>query len=248
MTRTPFSALSLARPRFRRFQPPIEIDVLLDVDGGQHRTGVEAGPRAAKLYRAIATSPGLKPGGLHAYDGHIHDSDLAARTRKCEEAFAPVAVLRQELIAAGLPVPRVVAGGTPTFPMHAKREDVECSPGTCVLWDFGYATHFPDLDFLPAAVLLARVVSKPGTNRLCLDLGHKAVASEMPQPRVQFLNLPEAMVVAHNEEHLVVEAPNTADVTSAIACMRFRGMSVRPSRFTPRSWLSGPAGRRSGGR
>jgi D-serine deaminase-like pyridoxal phosphate-dependent protein len=184
---------------------PQSLDVLLDIDCGQGRTGVPLGPKAVELYRLIALLPGLKPGGLHAYDGHIHDSDLAVRTKNCEAAFAPVNALRQELINAGLPVPRVVAGGTPTFPMHSKRGDVECSPGTCVFWDAGYGAKFSDLDFLLAAVLLTRVVSKPGANRLCLDLGHKAVASEMPHPRVQFPNLTDAKFVAHNEEHLVVE-------------------------------------------
>jgi D-serine deaminase-like pyridoxal phosphate-dependent protein len=74
-----------------------------------------------------------------------------------------------------------------------------------VLWDFGYSTKFLDLDFLHAAVVLTRVVSKPGANRLCLDLGHKAIAAENPPPRVQFLNLPDATAIAHSEEHLVIE-------------------------------------------
>ena len=99
-----------------------------------------------------------------------------------------------------------MAGGTPTFPIHAQNDSFECSPGTCVLWDFGYAEKFADLEFLIAAVVLTRVVSKPGANRLCLDLGHKAIASENPPPRVQFLNLPDATAISHSEEHLVVES------------------------------------------
>ena len=181
------------------------IDVLLDLDCGQHRTGVSPGPKAVELYRLIGSLPGLKPGGLHAYDGHIHDADVTVRAKNCDAAFVPVAALCQELLQARLPVPRVVAGGTPTFPMHARRGDVECSPGTCVFWDASYAGKFADLDFLPAALVLTRVISKPGANRLCLDLGHKSIASEMSHPRVQFLNLPEAKAVAHSEEHLVVE-------------------------------------------
>jgi D-threonine aldolase len=149
--------------------------------------------------------PGLKPGGLHVYDGHITDPDLAVRTAACHTAYAPVLALRDQLTRAGLPVPRVVAGGTPTFPVFARRADVECSPGTCVFWDAGYASKLPDLDFLPAALVLTRVISKPGPNRLCLDLGHKAIASEMPHPRVRFLNLEDARTVLHSEEHMVVE-------------------------------------------
>ena len=184
---------------------PTPLEVLLDVDCGQHRTGIEPGAKAMELYRLIASSPGLKPGGLHVYDGHIHEPDLAKRIAMCEAAFAPVKVFCDELRAAGLVVPRVVAGGTPTFPIHARNESFECSPGTCVLWDFGYAEKFSDMDFLIAALVLTRVVSKPGVNRLCLDLGHKAIAAENPPPRVKFLDIPEALAISHSEEHLVIE-------------------------------------------
>jgi len=74
-----------------------------------------------------------------------------------------------------------------------------------VFWDAGYASKLPDLEFLPAALVLTRVISKPGKNRLCLDLGHKAIASEMAPPRVQLLGLEDAKAVSHSEEHLVVE-------------------------------------------
>jgi len=181
------------------------VEVLLDLDIGQHRTGINPDKSALDLYRLIASLPALTPGGLHAYDGHIHNTDVTERTAACEAAYAPVEVLRRQIEHAGLPVPRIVAGGTPTFPMHARREGVECSPGTCVFWDAGYAQTLADLDFLPAAVLLSRVVSKPAANHLCLDLGHKAVASEMPHPRVVFLELTDAKPVMHSEEHLVVE-------------------------------------------
>jgi len=189
----------------------LSLELLLDIDCGQHRCGVEAGPQALELYRLIASLPGLRPGGLHVYDGHIHDADLAARTRNCEAAIAPALALREQLVAAGLPVPRLVAGGTPTFPIHARRTDVECSPGTCVFWDAGYSTKLPDMDFLVAAALLTRVISKPGSNRLCLDLGHKALASEMPHPRALFPQLPDAKAVTHSEEHLVIETSRAAD-------------------------------------
>jgi D-serine deaminase-like pyridoxal phosphate-dependent protein len=159
----------------------------------------------------MAAFPGVRAGGLHAYDGHLHQRDAAERAAACERAYAPVEKLRAELVAAGLSVPRVVAGGTPTFPFHARRAGVECSPGTCVLWDAGYAANHSDLDFLPAATLLTRVISRPARHRLCLDLGHKAVASEMPHPRVIFPALPNARAVAHNEEHLVLETDNAGD-------------------------------------
>jgi D-serine deaminase-like pyridoxal phosphate-dependent protein len=189
----------------------LTLDLFLDIDCGMHRSGVAPGPHAVALYRLIASLPGLAPAGLHAYDGHIRDSDLEARARSCNEAFGPVQALRVELLGSGLPVPAVVAGGSPTFPIHARRPDVECSPGTAVFWDLGYTRSLPDLAFLPAALLLTRVISKPGPNLLCVDLGHKAVASEGPHPRVALLDLPDTRAVGHSEEHLTLETPRAAE-------------------------------------
>lgn len=187
-----------------------KLEVLLDLDVGQHRTGLTPDAKAVELYRLTGSLPGIMPGGLHAYDGHIGDSDPAARAVACKAALEPVLALRRQLTAADLPVPRLVAGGTPTFPIHARESDRECSPGTCVFWDASYAARFADMPFVPAALVLTRVVSKPGHNLLCLDLGHKAIASEMPHPRVEFLNLEDANFVTHSEEHLVVETPRAA--------------------------------------
>lgn len=214
--KTKFSAIADDAEALRNLSDAIAgaglvLEVLLDIDCGMHRSGVAPGPQAGELYHLIGTLPGLKPGGFHAYDGQIHDRDLTIRTKACESAFAPVEELREQLTRSGMSVPNVVAGGTPTFPIHARRSEFECSPGTCVFWDFGYATKLPDLDFLPAALLLTRVVSKPTATRLCLDLGHKAVASENPHPRVQLLELPDARAVSHSEEHLVIETARAGE-------------------------------------
>jgi D-serine deaminase-like pyridoxal phosphate-dependent protein len=188
------------------------LDVLLDVDNGMRRTGVPPGPRAAELYALIASLPGLTPGGFHVYDGHIRDLDLNERVSHVEADFAPVNCLRDELASKGLAVPRIVAGGTPTFPVHARQADRECSPGTCAFWDWSYATKFPDLDFLHAAVLVSRVVSCQPPDRLCLDLGYKAVSPDNPNPRAHFPDLPDAEQLLHNEEHLALRTSRAASL------------------------------------
>ena len=207
---TKFSALTDSPESIRSLgaaarDAAITLDVFLDIDCGMHRTGVMPGPDAIALYRLIAVQPGLRAAGLHAYDGHLHQQDAAERERECEAAFAPVLALRRDLEAAGLAVPILVASGSPTFAIHARHHDRELSPGTTVLWDFGYGDKHPDLPFLPAALLLMRVVSKPGANRLTLDLGHKSVAAENPHPRVRLLEIPDATFVMQSEEHLVIE-------------------------------------------
>lgn len=190
---------------------PRRLPVYLDIDCGMGRTGIAPRDAAFELYKCLARAPALEAAGLHVYDGHIHDADLAVRETQCAAAFGPAEEFRSRLEKAGLAVPAMVAGGTPTFGIQARFPNRECSPGTYVFWDFGYQGKYPDLDFLVAAVLLGRVVSKPGTNRLCTDLGHKAVAAENPQPRVQFLNVPDAVPVMHSEEHLVVDTPRATD-------------------------------------
>lgn len=189
----------------------MRMNVLLDIDCGQHRTGVAPDEKAVDLYQTLCKLPGIAPAGLHAYDGHIRAENPAQRKEECDAAFAPVASLREKLQSRGLPVQTLVAGGTPTFPLHARRQDVECSPGTCVLWDMAYSNRLHDMEFLHAALVLARVISKPGKTRLCVDLGHKAIASENPPPRVHFLNAPSAQAVMHSEEHLVIDTDGSRD-------------------------------------
>ena len=188
-----------------------KVEVLMDLDVGQHRTGVAPGPEAVALYELLEKLPGLQPGGLHVYDGHNRQGSLAERRTAVLGQLEPVFALRSLLEKKGLPVPRLVVGGTPTFPVHAGLEmpGLECSPGTCVLHDHGYSHHFPDLTgFVPAALVLTRVISRPLPDRLTLDLGTKAVASDPPAgQRCVLLNVPEARPVIHNEEHFVVETP-----------------------------------------
>jgi len=159
---------------------------------------------------------------LHAYDGHIRDADPELRRQKCDEAFAGVVSLQVAIAdltaresaaegsrtgdgTAGL---ILIAGGSPTFPIHARRApQIQCSPGTFVYWDKGYGDQFPDQPFSTAALVVTRVISLRGNTRLCLDLGHKSIAAENDiTHRVFFLNGTALQAAGQSEEHLVVEA------------------------------------------
>ena len=187
----------------------IETHVWLDVNTGMNRTGVIPGEKACRFYKRIIDSPMLVAEGLHVYDGHIHEPDLFLRTRICNESFIPVLSLVEELKSEGISPVKIIAGGTPTFPIHAKRGNVEVSPGTLLLWDWGYSSSFTDMEFNHAAVLLVRIISKPAKDLLCLDLGHKSVASEMPQPRIKILDFDKYTIISHNEEHMVIRTPES---------------------------------------
>lgn len=187
-----------------------KVSVWLDINCGMNRTGVAPGKKAEELFRMIAGLPMLEAEGLHVYDGHIHDSDPETRRMICDESFRPAGELADRLRTDGFSDLKIVAGGTPTFPIHAGRKDAELSPGTTLLWDNGYSSSFSDMHFLHAAVLITRVISKPSEGLLCLDLGHKAVASEIPQPRVMILGLSDYSITGHNEEHMVIKTPESS--------------------------------------
>lgn len=164
-----------------------------------------------RLYTTCLSIPGILPVGLHAYDGHINDPDPTARSARSASAFAPVRAMHEELIGTGTATPVLVAGGSPTFPYYAAQDDVESSPGTFIYWDQSYREGMPDIPFLPAAVLITRIVSRPTPDTFCLDLGHKSVASEKDiLHRVHFLNAPGATAVSHSEEHLIVRVNDPA--------------------------------------
>ena len=189
----------------------VELGVFVDFDCGMARTGTCCREGAVGLAGAITSMEGLRFEGVHAYDGHLRARDPGERREDWAGAMGLVEELLGALEEAGNPAPAVVGGGSPTFGLHAGERGWQCSPGTTLFWDGGYAESFPDLPFEHAAAVFTRVVSKPGSNRLCLDLGHKAIASEGPlETRVHLLGLGNARAVSHSEEHLVVEVEEAA--------------------------------------
>lgn len=182
----------------------LHIDVYIDINVGMNRSGI-APQNVFALYQQCAELPGINIKGLHVYDGHIRDEDIKDRAEHCNVAFAPVDDLIKQLKAIGFD-PIVIAGGSPSFPVHAARPNVQCSPGTFIYWDYGYGNTLREQKFLTAALVVTRVISLPDDTKICVDLGHKSIASEnVLDKRVIFLNAPDLMPVSQSEEHLVLE-------------------------------------------
>jgi D-serine deaminase-like pyridoxal phosphate-dependent protein len=189
----------------------IEIAVYIDLNVGMNRTGILA-TDALELVEACLEVPGIVLKGLHAYDGHLRDSDLHARKQKCDLAFQPVLALQSIVSNKFHKNLTIVVGGSPTYPIHAQRTDVECSPGTFVYWDKGYSEALTEQQYLFAALVISRVISKPAKDIICIDLGHKSVASEGPLAnRVYFLNAPNLKPIGHSEEHMVMQVEGVND-------------------------------------
>jgi D-serine deaminase-like pyridoxal phosphate-dependent protein len=192
----------------------LHVGVLMDVDSGMHRTGIAIGPDAISLYEAICSSPGIRPEGLHWYDGHNRQSDRIERKTACLAGWEQLLTLRNQLLLNGLPTPRVVAAGTGSFPILAELDEpgLELSPGTVAYFDAGYRRMFPDLPFEPALGILTRVISCNRSGFLTLDVGHKACAADPPAgSRLEFPAWPDAVEVHHSEEHLVVQTKHASE-------------------------------------
>lgn len=179
------------------------IDVYIDLNVGMNRTGIVP-EHAPALFSDALSLKGIHITGLHAYDGHLRDPDFQVRSRQCDEAFKSVLTLQQQIIEQFQTALTIVAGGTPTYSIHSKRKNIECSPGTFIYWDKGYETVLQEQHYLHAALVLSRIISIPSKGVVCTDLGHKAIASENPLTnRVYFLNAPDLQPTGHSEEHMV---------------------------------------------
>jgi len=181
--------------------------IFLDINTGMNRTGVI--PEVAeKLLEVLMEIPELDLIGLHIYDGHIVDIDFEKRRRESDAGFESTEPLRSWYKEKTGMSPTIVIGGSPTFRTHIRR-NAECSPGTFVFWDKGYSSLFPDEPFVCSALVMTRIISIVNNSTVTTDLGYKSVASENPLPRVYFLNAPDIKVVFQNEEHLVLEVPDS---------------------------------------
>ena len=219
-------------------------NVLLDVNIGMNRTGM-APEKVPDTYRAAKKLKGVRLCGLHCYDGHIHDSGLAERKTRAAGGAAVAAQLREKLTAEGFDASIVIMGGTPTFPCHAGMEDVFLSPGTLFVSDAGYHKNFPDIDVVPAAAVLTRVISHPADGLFTLDTGVKAVSADA-NPRGVLVGMEDKCVpVLSSEEHWVFEMkPEHRDERPAIGTVLY----VIPTHVCPTTAMYDAAYVVSGGK
>ena len=129
-----FFAIGDDTEQIRKLGQTCKANVLMDVDMGQHRTGVPL-DKVEAMYREWNTLPGIVMRGMHCYDGHRHESSVQER----EVATAPVdkqiEEIKARLKADGICCEILIMGGTPSFPVHAEMTGEFLSPGTCVIQD-----------------------------------------------------------------------------------------------------------------
>jgi len=183
------------------------VSVMVDLDVGMHRTGIDPGEPAFELCARILETQGLTFAGLHAYDGQNHQTDLAEREAAANEALGFVRKLETKLQNAGFGQFPIVMGGSPCYPYYAREDGIKASPGTTVYWDGAYSIYMPDLPFRCCALILTQVVDEnKALGLITLDLGSKAICSDKDTPdRATFPGYPELNILRQSEEHLVLD-------------------------------------------
>ncbi|HMY01861.1 MAG TPA: alanine racemase, partial [Candidatus Obscuribacter sp.] len=119
---------------------PQPLKVLVEINVGQNRTGVEPGEEALQLAQFISQMPELKLVGLQGYEGHLqHLCPASERERLCREAMEKLTATTKLMRDHGLAPEIVTTGGTGTFLTCAAAEGVtEVQPGSFALMDTAY--------------------------------------------------------------------------------------------------------------
>jgi D-serine deaminase-like pyridoxal phosphate-dependent protein len=183
------------------------IGVLVEVDTGMKRCGVEPGEPALALARHVHASKGLRFVGLQGYDGHLQlMPDPEERRAQCHEALAQLIGTRRLIEKAGIPVAVVTGAGTGTWEFVGGYEGVtEIQPGSFVLMDCAYYQVRPE--FGCALSVRATVISRR-PNWYVLDAGSKAISRDFGTPVIK--GRPQDRVTRLSEEHTQAETDDPA--------------------------------------
>jgi aspartate/methionine/tyrosine aminotransferase/D-serine deaminase-like pyridoxal phosphate-dependent protein len=159
----------------------VVLNVLVDLDLGDHRTGVAPGQPALELARTVTEAPALRFAGLQAYSVRAsHTQGVEARADFSRGRLAEAIATRDLLRAHGIAVPVLTGGSTGTVRVDATVDGVtELQAGSYALMDVAYA-RIGGVDFAHALTVLATVVSANHTDRVTVDAGLKAFSTDRP--------------------------------------------------------------------
>ncbi len=165
----------------------VTIRMLVEVNVGMDRCGVESGEPALKLAHLIRKSPNLKFEGLMGYEGHtVAKQDRDERTAAATQAIQRLLDAKAYLEKHNVPVRIMSGGGTGTFNITgAVPEMTEIQAGSYIFMDSTYGkVRGVGEQFHHTLTLLATIVSRPKPDRIIVDTGLKVLAKEfgVPQP------------------------------------------------------------------
>jgi D-serine deaminase-like pyridoxal phosphate-dependent protein len=179
-----------------------QIEVLVDVDIGLNRCGVEPGEAALDLAR-YAAEHGLMVRGVMGYDGHLQAVPPSPERDEIVRQGSRAIVESARLIDnAGMEARIVSTGGTGTYAVSGDYPGItEIQAGSYLLMDNAYVSR--GARFQRSLTVLATVISTRGATHAVLDCGVKAISGERGLPTLKDVN--GAAVTALHAEHALVE-------------------------------------------
>ncbi|HEY2843070.1 MAG TPA: alanine racemase, partial [Bryobacteraceae bacterium] len=155
-----------------------KIDVLVDLDVGDHRTGARSPEDAAEIAEAVDLAANLELRGLQAYSVlGSHAGGLEERKRVSAETFQVASRALGIMLRRGLSTEIVTGGSTGTWQIDTEVRDLtELQAGSFVLMDLAYRRE--GLDFANAMTVMATVVSANHAGFVTVDAGFKAFATD----------------------------------------------------------------------
>ena len=165
------------------------IDVLVEIEVGGRRCGVEPGGPAIALAKWVASTPGLRFRGLQAYHGSAqHVRDHANRRRAIERAAQLTSLTVAALAGAGLDCETIAGGGTGSLMIDLELGVLnELQAGSYIFMDADYGaagTTGLDRGFENSLAVLSTVMSVPRAGVAICDAGLKAMTFESGPPRI----------------------------------------------------------------
>jgi D-serine deaminase-like pyridoxal phosphate-dependent protein len=155
------------------------LDVLLDLDMGFHRVGVDE-EHASGLARLVASLPGLRLRGVSTHEGSVYGAaDEASRAAVVQEQVGRMVKIAKELKSQGHDIEIVSSGSTPGAKAALQIDGItEMRPGNYVFYDvMQVGMGVTDLDHC-ALSIVAQVVSRQSPERAVIDAGSKAFSSD----------------------------------------------------------------------
>jgi D-serine deaminase-like pyridoxal phosphate-dependent protein len=159
----------------------VMIKVLVDLDVGDHRTGIPCDERAIELAQEIERNRNLVFGGLQAYSvSGSHTEGFETRKARSRAALGQAVQVRRRLLDVGLDATTLTGGSTGTWNIDLEiPEFSELQAGSYPLMDVAYRRIIGD-DFRVALHVLTTVISASHTDRVTVDGGFKAFATDRP--------------------------------------------------------------------
>lgn len=170
------------------------LPVLVDLNTGMNRTGIEPGGKAVNLARLVQGTPGLRLRGLMAYEGHaIEIEETEAKNREIRRAVNELVRTATMCRERGLRIDIVSGGGSGTYKVMPFQDGVtECQAGGAIFSDMAYPTW--DVDTHPALFVRSTVTSRPFPHQVVFDAGWKALPAWARSPSPLGIDHVEAFV------------------------------------------------------